>query len=40
MIGEKIEDIIAKKVDEILNINKKIELPEDIIETEIGRAHV
>jgi hypothetical protein len=34
MIGEKIEDIISKKVKEILTIDKKIELPEDIIETD------
>lgn len=34
MVGEKIEDIIKNKVFEILSIDKKIELPDDIIETD------
>jgi hypothetical protein len=34
MIGEKIEDIIKNRVHDVLNYNKKVELPEDIIETD------
>jgi hypothetical protein len=34
MIAEKIEEIISTKVKEILDVNKKIGLPEDIIETD------
>jgi hypothetical protein len=34
MIGEKIEEIIKKTVHDILNKSKKIELPNDIIETD------
>jgi hypothetical protein len=32
--GEKIEQIIKNKVHEILNFNKNVELPNDIIETD------
>ena len=34
MIGEKIESIIHSKVIEVLNNNKNVELPCDIIETD------
>lgn len=34
MIGEKIEDIIKKVVNETLNISKDVEMPPDIIETD------
>ena len=34
MVGENIELIIEKKIRESLNKTKKIELPEDIIETD------
>jgi len=34
MIGENIELIIAKKVKELLNLSKSVDLPEDIIETD------
>lgn len=34
MIGEKIEDIIKNKINNILNENKSVELPDDIIETD------
>jgi len=34
MIEKKIEEIIKNKVHEILNKNKNVELPEDIIETD------
>jgi hypothetical protein len=34
MVGEKIDDIIKNKVNEILNINKEVELPSDLIETD------
>lgn len=34
MIGENIETLIKNKVHEILNKSKKVELPEDIIETD------
>lgn len=34
MLGEKIEDIIKNKVYEILNSNKNVELPDDLIETD------
>ncbi len=34
MIGEKIEELIKIKVCEILNKNKNIELPDDLIETD------
>jgi hypothetical protein len=34
MIGEKIEEIIKNKTFEILNENKNVELPKDIIETD------
>lgn len=34
MIGEKIEDIIKNKIHNILNENKNVELPDDIIETD------
>ena len=34
MIGEKIEEIIKNKVNEILDISKEVELPDDIIETD------
>jgi hypothetical protein len=33
-IGEKIEDIIKNKINIILNENKNVELPNDIIETD------
>jgi hypothetical protein len=34
MIGEKIEDIIKNVTHDILNKNKNVELPDDIIETD------
>jgi hypothetical protein len=34
MIGEKIEEIIFNKTKELLNNNKKVEIPSDIIETD------
>ena len=34
MIGEKIEQIIEKKIHEILNKSKSVDLPNDIIETD------
>jgi hypothetical protein len=34
MIGEKIEEIIKNKTFEILNNNKNVDLPDDIIETD------
>ena len=34
MVGEKIEEIIKNKVNEILMINKSVELPDDLIETD------
>ena len=34
MIGEKIEEIIKNKVHEILSQDKKVELPDDLIETD------
>lgn len=34
MIGEKIEELIKNKVHEILNKDKKVELPDDIIQTD------
>ena len=34
MIGEKIEDIIKTKIQEILNNDIKVEMPDDIIETD------
>lgn len=34
MIGEKIEEIIKRKIEEILSKDKKVELPDDIIETD------
>jgi len=34
MIGERIEDIIKKKIYETLNKSKNIDLPDDIIETD------
>lgn len=34
MIGEKIEELIKNKVYEILNQDKKVELPDDLIETD------
>jgi hypothetical protein len=34
MIGEKIEEIIKNKTLEILNKNKNVELPDNIIETD------
>jgi hypothetical protein len=34
MIGEKVEEIIKNKINEILFINKNVELPKDIIETD------
>jgi hypothetical protein len=34
MIGEKIEEIIFNKTQELLNNNKKVEIPSDIIETD------
>ena len=34
MIGEKIEEIIKNKTFEILNNNKNVELPDNIIETD------
>jgi hypothetical protein len=33
-IGEKIEDIIKNKINNILNENKNVELPDDIVETD------
>jgi hypothetical protein len=34
MIGEKVEDLIKNKTQELLNKSKNVELPEDIIETD------
>jgi len=34
MIGEKIEEIIKNKVQKILNQDKKVNLPDDLIETD------
>jgi hypothetical protein len=34
MIGEKIENIIEKKISEILSKNKNVELPDNLIETD------
>jgi hypothetical protein len=34
MIGEKIEDIIKNEINNILNENKNVKLPDDIIETD------
>lgn len=34
MIGEKIEDIIKNKIHKILNESKKVDLPNNIIETD------
>lgn len=34
MVGEKIEEIIKKQIEEVLSQNKKVELPKDIIETD------
>jgi hypothetical protein len=34
MLGEKIEETIKKIVTEVLNTDKKVELPQDIIETD------
>lgn len=34
MIGEKIEEIIKEKVHNILSVNKNVDLPEDLIETD------
>jgi hypothetical protein len=34
MVGQSIENIIESKILEILNKNKNVELPEDIIETD------
>jgi hypothetical protein len=34
MIGEKIEEIIKNKVNEILTISKNVEMPNDLIETD------
>jgi hypothetical protein len=34
MLGEKIEEIIKKIVTEVLNTDRKVELPQDIIETD------
>lgn len=34
MVGEKIEYIIKNKINNILNENKNVELPDDIIETD------
>jgi len=34
MLGEKIEETIKKIVREVLNTDKKVELPQDIIETD------
>ena len=34
MIGERIEEIIKNRVNEILNKDKIVELPEDLIETD------
>jgi len=34
MIGEKIEEIIKNKVNEILTTSKNVEMPDDLIETD------
>ncbi len=34
MTGEKVEEIIKNKVHEILNVDKKVEIPDDIIQTD------
>lgn len=34
MVGEKIEEIIKNKVNEILTISKNVEMPDDLIETD------
>jgi hypothetical protein len=34
MIGEKVEDLIKNKTQELLNKSKNVELPEDIVETD------
>jgi hypothetical protein len=34
MIGEKIEEIIKNKVNEILTVSKNVEMPSDLIETD------
>jgi hypothetical protein len=34
MVGEKIEEIIQHKINNILSLNKNIELPDDLIETD------
>jgi hypothetical protein len=34
MVGEKIEEIIKNKVNEILTISKNVEMPNDLIETD------
>jgi hypothetical protein len=34
MVGEKIEQIIQDKIKDILSLNKNIELPDDLIETD------
>lgn len=34
MVGEKIEQIIQDKIKHILSLNKNIELPDDLIETD------
>ena len=34
MVGEKIEEIIKNKINEILTINKNVNIPEDLIETD------
>ena len=34
MIGERIEDIIKNKVHEMLNQSKRLEMPDDIIQTD------
>ena len=33
-LGEKIEDVIQKTTHDVLNRDKKVELPDDIIETD------
>jgi len=34
MVGEKIEEIIKNKVNEILTISKNVEMPDNLIETD------
>jgi len=34
MIGEKIEEVIKNKVNQILTITKSVEMPDDLIETD------